>query len=353
MGRLGGHEQELAGDLPMGMRQRLALGCALVHRPQVLFLDEPTSGVDPVGRRQFWDILFRLSREEGVAILVTTHYMSEAEHCDRVALMFAGRIVADAPPSDLKRQVEEEAGRVLEVDTDRPVLALDRLSRAGFEGAALFGRRIHLFSKSPEGIWADRDPRGGRHRGNRRDAPPPLDGGRFRLPDRRARGPGPRRPWGRPVNLRRVLTVAQKEGREILRDRIVLLLAFLLPPMLFLVDTYGSSREVAKVACGVVDHDDTTCHATTRPLSLTYFRFKGHLPMLSRRRFRIELQLVIVFPRAFRRAVFRRAARSRPFTALLPPPARSRDTWKRSTRRRARPWTDYGAGSWASTEARR
>ena len=151
MGRLGGHERELAGNLPMGMRQRLALGCALVHRPQVLFLDEPTSGVDPVGRRQFWDILFRLSREEGVAILVTTHYMSEAEHCDRVALMFAGRIVADAPPSDLKRQVEEEAGRVLEVETDQPVLALDRLSRAGFEDAALFGRRIHLFSKSPEG----------------------------------------------------------------------------------------------------------------------------------------------------------------------------------------------------------
>jgi ABC-2 type transport system ATP-binding protein len=150
MGQLGGHERELAGNLPVGMRQRLALGCALVHRPQVLFLDEPTSGVDPVGRRQFWDILFRLSREEGVAILVTTHYMSEADHCDRVALMFAGRIVADAPPSELKRQVEVEAGLVLEVDTDRPVLALQSLARAGFADAALFGRRIHLFSKAAE-----------------------------------------------------------------------------------------------------------------------------------------------------------------------------------------------------------
>ncbi|MDE3050337.1 MAG: ABC transporter ATP-binding protein, partial [Nitrospirota bacterium] len=95
MAGLKGYEASLTGRLPMGVRQRLALGCALVHQPRVLFLDEPTSGVDPIGRRHFWDILSRLAREEGVAILITTHYMSEAEHCDNLALMYAGRIVAE------------------------------------------------------------------------------------------------------------------------------------------------------------------------------------------------------------------------------------------------------------------
>jgi ABC-2 type transport system ATP-binding protein len=134
----------------MGLRQRLALGCALVHRPQVLFLDEPTSGVDPLGRRQFWDILFSLSRQEGVAVLVTTHYMSEAEHCDRLALMYAGRIVADAPPEALKREVEAKAGTVLAVSCAAPAAAFARLTGAGFTGASVHGRRVHLFSHSPE-----------------------------------------------------------------------------------------------------------------------------------------------------------------------------------------------------------
>lgn len=150
MAQLAGHEKNLAGRLPMGLRQRLALGCALVHRPQVLFLDEPTSGVDPLGRRQFWDILFGLARGEGVAILVTTHYMSEAEHCDRLALMYAGRIVADAPPEVLKREVEMQAGTVLAVTCAAPAAALARLSAAGFEGLSLHGRRVQLFSSSPE-----------------------------------------------------------------------------------------------------------------------------------------------------------------------------------------------------------
>jgi ABC-2 type transport system ATP-binding protein len=150
MGGLRGHEDALSGSLPMGMRQRLALGCAVVHRPQVLFLDEPTSGVDPLGRRQFWDLLFQLAREEGVAILVTTHYMSEAEHCDRLALMYAGRIVADATPDAMKRQVELEAGRMLELTADPPALALDALHHLGFGDAALYGRQIHLFSRQME-----------------------------------------------------------------------------------------------------------------------------------------------------------------------------------------------------------
>lgn len=102
MAGLTGYEDDRTGRLPMGVRQRLALGCALVHSPRVLFLDEPTSGVDPIGRRRFWELLSRLAREEGVAILITTHYLSEAEHCDRLALMYAGRIVAEGTPAHLK-----------------------------------------------------------------------------------------------------------------------------------------------------------------------------------------------------------------------------------------------------------
>lgn len=150
MAQLAGYEGSVAGRLPMGLRQRLALGCALVHRPQVLFLDEPTSGVDPLGRRQFWDILFALSREERVAILVTTHYMSEAEHCDRLALMHAGRIVADASPDVLKAEVEASAGTVLALSCAAPAAALARLASAGYAGLALHGPRVHLFSRSPE-----------------------------------------------------------------------------------------------------------------------------------------------------------------------------------------------------------
>ncbi len=144
---LRGFEDAHAGSLPMGLRQRLALGCALVHRPQILFLDEPTSGVDPIGRRRFWDILFRLSRDEGVTILVTTHYMSEAEHCDHLALMYAGRVVADDSPDAMKQQLTAEAGELLELQADQPLQALALLQQADFEGVALFGKRVHLLAR--------------------------------------------------------------------------------------------------------------------------------------------------------------------------------------------------------------
>lgn len=147
---LQGHERDLAGSLPMGLRQRLALGCALVHRPRILFLDEATSGVDPLGRRRFWDILFQLSREQQVTILVTTHYMSEAEHCDHLALMYAGRVVADDTPDAMKAAVEAEAGTLLELEVDAPSRALEMLERDGFPGVALFGKRVHLLSKEGE-----------------------------------------------------------------------------------------------------------------------------------------------------------------------------------------------------------
>jgi ABC-2 type transport system ATP-binding protein len=138
--------EQLAGSLPMGVRQRLALGCALVHQPEVLFLDEPTSGVDPVGRRHFWEILVHLARVEQVAILVTTHYMSEAEHCDHLALMYAGRVIADDTPGNMIQALQDEAGQLLVISTDQPLQALTLLEQADFKGVALFGKYIHLLA---------------------------------------------------------------------------------------------------------------------------------------------------------------------------------------------------------------
>ena len=151
MAGLSGYVNDRTGRLPMGVRQRLALGCALVHSPRVLFLDEPTSGVDPIGRRRFWELLSRLAREEGVAILITTHYLSEAEHCDRLVLMYAGRIVAEGTPGELKAEVEREVGQLLELTVDTPGAALAQVAAAGFTGAALFGTKIHVLSRDPSG----------------------------------------------------------------------------------------------------------------------------------------------------------------------------------------------------------
>ena len=150
MAGLSGMTSRLTGSLPMGIRQRLAISCALVHQPRVLFLDEPTSGVDPIGRRSFWEILVHLARVEQTAILVTTHYMSEAEYCDHLALMYSGKIIADATPGEMKQRLEEEAGQLLEITTDRPLIAMQLMEQAGFDGVALFGKRIHLLAKNIE-----------------------------------------------------------------------------------------------------------------------------------------------------------------------------------------------------------
>ncbi|HJV96833.1 MAG TPA: ABC transporter ATP-binding protein, partial [Albitalea sp.] len=149
LGGLGAHLDDTAASLPMGLRQRLALGCALLHRPQVLFLDEPTSGVDPLGRRHFWNILSWLAREEGVAILLTTHHMAEAELCDHLVLLFDGRVVADATPAEMKRSLQQQAGQLLEIRCDVPQRALQLLQRAGHDDAVLHGHGIRLMARDP------------------------------------------------------------------------------------------------------------------------------------------------------------------------------------------------------------
>jgi len=131
----------LTEHLSTGLRQRVALAAALLHEPELLFLDEPTGGVDPGGRRLFWDLIYELAAERGMTVLVTTHYMDEAEQCDRLAFILDGALIADGSPPELKAQL---AGRLLEVRarTD-PFAALQTLENAPmFEDVYLLG--LHL-----------------------------------------------------------------------------------------------------------------------------------------------------------------------------------------------------------------
>ncbi len=137
-----GHEASLTRNLAVGWRQRLALACAVLHEPAILFLDEPTSGVDPLSRRTFWDLI-RAMAARGVTVVVTTHYMDEAAYCDRLALLDRGRVVALGTPDGLTR--EHMPDTVLEVVADRPVEALQRLPRQPpIRDVALFGSVLHV-----------------------------------------------------------------------------------------------------------------------------------------------------------------------------------------------------------------
>jgi ABC-2 type transport system ATP-binding protein len=142
MANLKGQENLITGTLPGGWKQRLALGCAVLHKPPVIFLDEPTSGVDPISRRQFWDLIQHMA-EEGVTVFVTTHYMEEAEYCNRLALIFRGKIVALGTPSELKR--DSMKGELLLIECEPLGTAVEVLQSApDVIDAAVFGNALHL-----------------------------------------------------------------------------------------------------------------------------------------------------------------------------------------------------------------
>ncbi len=156
MAGLGDRRRTAAGALAGGWKQRLALGCAVLHEPPVLFLDEPTSGVDPIARRAFWELIHGLAAG-GVTILVTTHYMDEAEYCDRLGLVYRGELAALGTPGELKSGAM--AGEVVDIRCERPQDAIGALGAVpGVRGAALFGQGIHAtVGRADETVPAIRD----------------------------------------------------------------------------------------------------------------------------------------------------------------------------------------------------
>jgi ABC-2 type transport system ATP-binding protein len=139
--------------LAVGWKQRLALGCAILHQPSILFLDEPTSGVDPISRRNFWSLIQQMA-ERGVTTFVTTHYMDEAEYCDRLALIYQGKIIALGTPTELKLKTLVQG--VMEVECDPLIPALDLLRREPWiSEAAVFGNGLHVIGK--EGVDSENE----------------------------------------------------------------------------------------------------------------------------------------------------------------------------------------------------
>ena len=156
MASLGEHSRELTRNLSGAWRQRLALACAIVHNPPMLFLDEATAGVDPVSRREFWDLIYRLAGE-GVSVLATTHYMDEAEYCNTIGMMYQGEMVALASPDTLRLEMP---GLLVQLDCDQPLQAkaiLDELP--GVIDSSVHGAQVHvsLDLPAPQGDGAQPD----------------------------------------------------------------------------------------------------------------------------------------------------------------------------------------------------
>jgi len=165
MAGLKDHRRSRTAVLATGWKQRLALGCAILHEPPIIFLDEPTSGVDPISRRRFWDLIYDLSGK-GVTVFVTTHYMEEAEYCDRIGLIYRGELIASGSPDELKHQHMEN--EVLEVTCERAHDAMLKIEKIpGIRDVALFGKGLHVVAEDGDAAIA----------GIRRD----LAAGGFRL----------------------------------------------------------------------------------------------------------------------------------------------------------------------------
>jgi len=142
MSGLNGKERSLTRTLSGGWKQRLALGCAILHEPPIVFLDEPTGGVDPVSRRSFWDLIYGLSNA-GVTVFVTTHYLDEAEHCNTIGLVYTGRLIALGSPTELKHSLEQY--KIFEIHCDNPVEAMEFLqTQPWVVETSIFGSAFHV-----------------------------------------------------------------------------------------------------------------------------------------------------------------------------------------------------------------
>jgi len=139
---LKGKENFITDSLPGGIKQRLALGTAVIHKPAIVFLDEPTSGVDPIARRQFWELINDIS-EDGTTVLVTTHYLEEAEYCNNIILINAGKLIAQGTPDSLKK--DNLKNKIIEIECNLPVTAMNLLVKEIYvDDTSIFGNNIHL-----------------------------------------------------------------------------------------------------------------------------------------------------------------------------------------------------------------
>jgi len=209
----------LAESLPLGIRQRLSLAVAVIHEPEVLILDEPTSGVDPVARDGFWELLIRLSREEGVTIFLSTHFMNEAERCDRMSMMHAGKVLAQGPPAQL---VAERKAKNLE--------------------AAFIGYLEEAADKPPASAAAAAAPP---------PEPPVAEGPAQHCRDTQGR-----------FTFSRVWAFARREAIELMHDNVRLAFAILGPILLMIVFGYGISLDIDHLSYSVLDFNGTQASRT-------------------------------------------------------------------------------------------
>ena len=259
MAGLEGKEARITGELPGGWKQRLALACSVLHRPRVVFLDEPTSGVDPISRRRFWRLIDEMSAD-GITVFVTTHYLDEAEYCHRLALIHAGRLVALGTVSDLKRVFAGDA--VLEVHgTPRRRRARDP------RGAAVGARDLGVRHPDPRRRARRRAGPARRRAGPPRrlepclldPADPAVARGRVHPPRRGRRGQAPRGGHGRqaggggPVN--RLRAVVLKEVRQVRRDPFSLMMLIALPAFMLVLYGFALNFDVRHVRLAVQDRD--------------------------------------------------------------------------------------------------
>ncbi|MAJ64849.1 MAG: multidrug ABC transporter ATP-binding protein [Alphaproteobacteria bacterium] len=263
--------ESLPASLPLGMRQRLSLAVAMIHRPEMLILDEPTSGVDPVARDNFWRILFDLARNDGVTIFISTHFMNEAARCDRISLMHAGRVLITGAPDDIA--------------ADRGEGNLEEAFIAYLQAAQ------SVIDAPPDDI-----------RRTTQDHDEPVIDAQAVNTDTRSGFEFP--------NMRRLLSYARREGLELRRDPIRLTLALLGSAILMLVMGYGLTMDVDDLTFAVLDHDQTSA-SRDYALNITgssYFIEKAPLTNyadIDRRMKSGELGLAIEIPPGFARDVAR------------------------------------------------
>ena len=235
--------QQLAGTLSGGWKQRVALACATIHEPPLLFLDEPTAGVDPVSRREFWERIYAISAEGTTAVL-TTHYMDEAERCHRLAFIFGGSLLDVGTPDEI---VERRELRVAELEVERApeAAAYLRAATPGVEEVAHYGHRLRLAAQRTEG--PRRAGEGRRSRPEASSCAVPRDArdrrGRVRL-----HGAGGR------MKLR-ALVIAWKELLQLRRDRLTLAMMAVMPVVLLLLFGYAINTDVRHIPTLVDDHD--------------------------------------------------------------------------------------------------